>query len=508
VKVRDRSRYQLYKIYIDQIKNILSPSILSLSQDASFVYEKNILNSVLETVAEELDKIILPSVVTLIQALKKDNKGLDYYGIMEKITPKVLFHSFPFIKETCDVFTSTIQKAIVEAILRFKSDIPEIESTIVDSHYEKLNRIEILGDRHNNGRTTLKFICQNYSIMYKPVSLQPELTFRHILNILNLGQEYLSVYPKIISRADYGWIEYIEPKRCQTHSELTHYYKRAGAYLGLCFFLNFSDGHGGNLIASGEYPVLIDMETMFQSISFINPRFKKCVIHTGLIQIKPRSKGKGFHSAFQAITKYDYYPFEAYPINERTPEIEVRYKGLRGEEKDNLPRFNGEIVTIHDFESDFIAGFEYIYNYVIQHKKSLLENIALWELLDSVRVRAIIRTTLYYRMLIGKTHQPLYNIGGKGYIKEQFQTYLYNEKNINLKALFDYEVQALMDQDIPYFWTKPTSTSIFDNQNNEYKNMFLRSGVEEMRHFIKHASKSYNRVMKTLHKCITDSPQV
>ena len=49
---------------------------------------------------------------------------------------------------------------------------------------------------------------------------------------------------------------------CRDHDEARRYYERAGMLLCLFYVLEGTDCHYENIIASGEYPVLIDTETL------------------------------------------------------------------------------------------------------------------------------------------------------------------------------------------------------------------------------------------------------
>ena len=55
--------------------------------------------------------------------------------------------------------------------------------------------------------------------------------------------------------------EKIENIPCKNESEVEHYYFRMGIHLFLGYALGATDLHGENIIAHGEYPVIIDMET-------------------------------------------------------------------------------------------------------------------------------------------------------------------------------------------------------------------------------------------------------
>lgn len=66
---------------------------------------------------------------------------------------------------------------------------------------------------------------------------------------------------KYLSRPTYGWEENIENKSCNTKEEIERYYFRLGIHLFLGYALGATDLHGENIVAHGEHPVIIDMET-------------------------------------------------------------------------------------------------------------------------------------------------------------------------------------------------------------------------------------------------------
>ena len=67
---------------------------------------------------------------------------------------------------------------------------------------------------------------------------------------------------EVLDRSTHGWVEFVEHLPCRDHDEARRYYERAGMLLCLFYVLEGTDCHYENIIASGEYPVLIDTETL------------------------------------------------------------------------------------------------------------------------------------------------------------------------------------------------------------------------------------------------------
>ena len=104
--------------------------------------------------------------------------------------------------------------------------------------------------------------------------------------------------PKIkrITNEKYCIEEFISNRECKTEDEIIKYYHRFGEYVALAYLLCGNDFHYENVIAHGEFPVLIDIETLIQNDSPIkradNPYVKlsekkySSVLSTALLPFK------------------------------------------------------------------------------------------------------------------------------------------------------------------------------------------------------------------------------
>ena len=94
-----------------------------------------------------------------------------------------------------------------------------------------------MSDAHNGGKTVFKLtLSNNKTIVYKPRSLKLDRYFNEVLEWYNSQCVKYPIYqPKIIDRETYGWMEFIENKKCQKESELEEYYYKIGVMLGLLY---------------------------------------------------------------------------------------------------------------------------------------------------------------------------------------------------------------------------------------------------------------------------------
>src|SRR5581483_7169260 len=122
------------------------------------------------------------------------------------------------------------------------------------------------GDTHCQGRSVVQLrFSSGFRLVYKPKSLATEVHFQTLLSWLNeRGKHPAFRLTKVIDKGDYGWSEFVQASGCTSEEELERFYQRQGGYLALLYALMATDLHFENLIASGEHPVLIDLETLFQ----------------------------------------------------------------------------------------------------------------------------------------------------------------------------------------------------------------------------------------------------
>lgn len=122
-----------------------------------------------------------------------------------------------------------------------------------------------LGDSHNGGRSVA--ICgfdSGHRVVYKPRSCGVDTAFAAIVEAANamLPDELRLRSPRTIDRGRWGWAEFIEARPGRDLADLRRYQRRMGALLALIHMLQGNDFHLENLLAVGDEPVPIDLETV------------------------------------------------------------------------------------------------------------------------------------------------------------------------------------------------------------------------------------------------------
>ncbi|EIR4038453.1 DUF4135 domain-containing protein, partial [Enterococcus faecalis] len=151
-----------------------------------------------------------------------------------------------------------------QMLIRVTEDLPSIQNCF-NIQSSELNSIsESQGDSHSRGNTvsTLTF-SDGKKIVYKP-KINSENKLSDFFEFLNKELEADIYIVKKVTRDTYFYEEYIDNIEINNTEEVKKYYERYGKLIGIAFLFNVTDLHYENIIAHGEYPVIIDNETFFQ----------------------------------------------------------------------------------------------------------------------------------------------------------------------------------------------------------------------------------------------------
>lgn len=158
--------------------------------------------------------------------------------------------------------------ATVEFCERVDADTPSLASHFAKESLELplTNILFPAADRHNAGRSVVIAAYSSGSrIVYKPRSVAPEVAFYGLAQWLSSVLDGCLLYcPSSLDRGTHGWVDFVPHDDCRTPAGVDRFYERAGALLCLAYVVRGTDIHRENLIACGEFPVIIDLEAIFR----------------------------------------------------------------------------------------------------------------------------------------------------------------------------------------------------------------------------------------------------
>ena len=181
----------------------------------------------------------------------------------------IFFIDFPVLARLA---AETVQRWITtcsELLERLNKDLEAIGNKFCggDSPGQLVALGTDLSDAHDGGRSVAALRFESgLRLIYKPRDLRIEIAYFSLLEWLNEnGAPLVFRALNIIERDNYGWVEFVENSECADESEAERYFERAGMLLCLVYALGGTDLHCENVVAAGEQPVLVDLETILHA---------------------------------------------------------------------------------------------------------------------------------------------------------------------------------------------------------------------------------------------------
>jgi type 2 lantibiotic biosynthesis protein LanM len=311
-----------------------------------------------------------------------------------------------------------------ELINRLISDWLAIEQYF--SPNQPLNKVvDILvglSDSHKRGRTVAALSFDTgLKLIYKPKDLALEVAFGDLLKWCNQNGINLAFkFPEVLNCSTHGWVEFIESLSCDTEDEVSRFYQRSGMLMCLIHILEGADCHYENLIASGEYPVLVDMETLLHPTiknselvqihddQQITQKLATSVLRTALLPMKDlvvesdlllldlSGLGKVEEQTVPSLTWKH--------IN--TDGMKVEQETINFAPKNNVPTLKGVFVEPKNFINEVVTGFKQMYRWVMEHREQLLsEDSPLMQFADR-ECRFVFRNTRTYTAILQNSCHP------------------------------------------------------------------------------------------------------
>lgn len=461
-------------------------------------FSKDIYYDFTGQLLNQLQKMCIRTLIVKLQEYDKMGmlKVSDKKEKYEVFCNNIINQDF-FIKEMClqfPVLFLCIDRKIAEfvdfyadIIEFFKQDQLSIQENLLNS--KKNDKIiGLLGDfsdLHNNGRQVLKVVLESgEEIFFKPHSMYNELIFNELQQWIGekTGIDYYS-YP-ILTYSNHSWCACVAYKTCDTIQQLKKYYTRLGQQLFLAYLLGTKDLHCENIIASGEYPVLIDLETLV-NIQFNHSRvtaneevyfqLSQSVLYTGLLPFYSwNQEGKGIDNSSIGGGGGQIYPFKIpYIAHPGTSDMRVEYKYPTTKKCENLATVKGKYYDSSFFKDELIHGFMMAYKISMFQKEKLMKWLKFK--LCKVESRFLLADTQRYDMLITSSYHP-------SLLKDEIERvlYLYTIKKKRTKKeniIIESEVDSMISGDIPYFYYKLNEKALYTPKGLIIENYFYKEPI-------------------------------
>ena len=302
-----------------------------------------------------------------------------------------------------------------ELVTRLDVDLPAIRRDILRSNTDSpvASIAGEFSDPHNGGRSVRVLSFEDGArIVYKPKDLRLDIAWHDLVERLNKDAPPIDLKAvRAIASAGYGWTEFIDHAGTD-RAGCQRFFRRAGAWLALfhCFVAN--DMHQENMIAAGEHPVPIDLETILQStidesetaepeaqaFDLATEKLANSVMMVGLLPAYGRSPDNnvfaigGMTADWNAKIKIKW-------DNINTDEMRPTRSKEVTNINPNLPFVDGHCVKLAEYTDDLVSGFRDYTAFLLRHIRSS-EPESLYKDFAGLPVRKVIRATRFYSMLL------------------------------------------------------------------------------------------------------------
>ncbi|MBB5395655.1 type 2 lanthipeptide synthetase LanM family protein [Mucilaginibacter sp. AK015] len=389
-----------------------------------------------------------------------------------------------------------------EFLIRLQQDLQAIQIKFGPGFNKALKVEPGLSDYHNGGRTVIAVhFASGDKLVYKPKNGGVEAAYYSFLTWCNYNMQDNNCafhVSAILDLDTHCWVQYIDFNSCTEPTQIARFYERSGMLLAAIYLLGGVDCHYENLIAMGEYPVLVDTETLLhpyvnkavfgqhetKASNDMEELFWDSVLRTGML---PRWEfGKdpkmsvdvsGFGSEDQGQERIK--RLEWLGIN--TDSMSRKYKEYERPQKQNMPLLNGQAVSFQPYTDNIIAGFERFYQFI--YSLSPLEKKIVSDFFKNQKIRYVYRSTNIYTTILRNAMQPeALQTGIDFSIEVDVLAAAYiSEKQLPISwPIFEEERTDLLNLDIPYFSCSTGSTALTLRSGTVIPNFFRSASFNDL----------------------------
>lgn len=419
------------------------------------------------------------------------------------------FNQHPVAARLCATVTDLWVDTVTELVERLAADLPAIEQTFNGG--APLGVVAEMrtnmSDPHEGGRSVIIVRWADGPIVvYKPRPIGVEACFGDLVRWLNARAPGLALRAlNVVARPTHGWIEFADHRPCETPAQVERYYTRCGALLCLAYAMNGSDFHYENLIAAGEHPILIDLESLlghrFELAERVadpslagqaaRQRSMESVLNVRLLPlIKVGNNGQTFEVGglggpsdaggtapqLETVTYWKHMNADAMKLDQTS--MPVAAGGH------NLPVLNGARVAAAGFVDAIVDGFTHTYRTLLADRESLTTTGGPLEQFAGQQVRFILRNTSLYGAALERCFHPRFLRDGaeRGVQLDALSRVLLTlDARPAVWPIVDAEHRALEQLDIPLFSARADSRDLVLSTGEIIEDCFRTSAFDEVR---------------------------
>ncbi|RZT12552.1 type 2 lantibiotic biosynthesis protein LanM [Kribbella sp. VKM Ac-2569] len=374
----------------------------------------------------------------------------------------------------------------LELVARLAEDRESLVAGLLDGRDPgALTAIEPGGDPHRGGRSTaILTFADGRRVVYKPRSLELHNHFNTFVDWLNSRSALGIRTVRLLPRDGYGWLEYVVHEPCTDLAGVRRFYHRQGALLALLYVLDGTDMHFENLIAAGDQPVLVDLETLFHPSQLpltavsLDPAYRSLVgsvYRTALLPLLVAGEhgiadvsglgGDDSSTAPMSVVDWADAGLDSMHL--------VRRPG-RTKSAANRPALDGQLMEPRDHETAVLTGFRAAYEAIARHRDEFLGPDGLLAQCGADQIRFVPRSTRLYTSLLDESTHPdaLRDAAGRSQLLD-----LLWDADESLHAIVPFELADLWAGDVPLFTARPDSRDVWASDGTRIADVLAIRGL-------------------------------
>jgi len=391
--------------------------------------------------------------------------------------------------------------ALAEFHERLESDwVALCKHTSLPEDAQQIMDLDVLTeDRHHDGRSVIEVtLSEGEAVIYKPRTVQTQKVWsevvEHTFDMLRLDYESPSI---IAEGEEYGWVQEVSHIECEDSSQISRYFERTGVLLGLSYVLLFSDLHFENFVANGEYPVIVDVETILQPATHplnrdqtLFEEIRESVVWTGYLPVKRLKDRETTTAAGLAIPPFDGARRPGLVWNNvNTDEMNYEEGLMRASDTPkHLPVLSGTMQSPREHIQEILVGFNSVTT-VLQRDDISLIPPGIDSNLADLTQRLIFRDTMAYESLLDKITRVESLEDGLELTTscDELLTNDLIEDHGVILSLYSSEFESLLRLDVPHF-TVNSRGEVVDTVGNCTSGLIDQSGYSRVRRHIQPAT--------------------
>jgi type 2 lantibiotic biosynthesis protein LanM len=355
----------------------------------------------------------------------------------------------------------------------------------------------MLSDPHRGGRNVkIVGFASGLRVVYKPRNLAIDAAWFGLTEWMGQRTGLALQSPRVLNRSEWGWAEFIPHEPCNDIEAVERFYRRAGHLLCLMYVTASTDFHDENVVARGEFPVPIDLETVFNPDPFTQGeetaatiQFRDSVRETIMLPNWVEMSGQNDATDISALGSRP----ETQPETIRRCWIhpnsdDMEFVTIRGRWKhvQNAPFLaDGPSPDAGQFVGKLTAGFSEAYDCLMANRDALLAPDGPLEAFRNCRTRLLVRPTQVYDRVAERALSAsclAFGVDRSLEFEGLSRHFLASGESHGSRAMFRAEVRAMEQLDVPYFQLRTDSCDLLDDEGNVVERNFVKTpGYEKAR---------------------------